>query len=484
MCSNRTILVISLASLFVFYEASYANRGEAVGQLMVKLGKSLTLGGSKAKALKAKSIRSEFLTEIKAEHGDALKRLSMFSLYSKEFSNHILNSARQIKSEVGFKDMTAEIIQKIEADIRLAREAVGSRRLYGYTGFTSSEIIGGGMRLPEKNYISPKSFEEGIRPMLSYLKRLKGQNNWPQTSIKDGYHSTHLSLDGEKEDLFSYAISRALDNVDDAIKLKNVGSVSATEALIKVFQSNKLLDVNSIHQMWFVVVKVFPNKIEGFLDDFVEVIFEKFAKTSYDFEVYRAAASLVKGLPSHGNSEMAQSLSEISEDIMRLGHIVNGKGIAKGSLNVISLFSVVERSGMKLSIKYSDEWVENTSRMIDDVANTGNLNDLSAKLSNAFKRAEEFGDQFVGDANLAKKVIFDFKGAILKGGKFKDEIVTIYFRWILNDRKILSISNDEVAKSIAEIIESKDLFHLMDDPEISRILDEVPSIMESITKYL
>ena len=113
-----------------------------------------------------------------------------------------------------------------------------------------------------------------------------------------------------------------------------------------------------------------------------------------------------------------------------------------------------------------------------------NLSDLSAKLSNAFKRAREFGDQFIGNANLAKKVIFDFKGAILKGGALKDEVVTTYFRWILKDRKILSISNDEVGKIIAEIIESKNLFHLIDDPEISKILDEVPDIMESITKHL
>ena len=73
---------------------------------------------------------------------------------------------------------------------------------------------------------------------------------------------------------------------------------------------------------------------------------------------------------------------------------------------------------------------------------------------------------------------------ILKGGELKDEVVTTYFRWILNDRKILSISDGEVAKIIAEIIESKNLFHLMDDPEISRVLDEVPAIMESIAKLL
>ena len=365
MCSNRNILVISLASLFVFCEASYANRGkavgDAVGQLMVKLGKSFTSGGSKAKALKAKSIRSEFLTTVKAEHGDALKRLSIFSFHGREFSNHILKSARQIKSEVGFKDMAAEIIQKIRINIRLAQKGAVEHKLYGYIGGNSS-----------KGYISRGDLDKKLEPMLRYLRRLKDQDTWPRTGIKDGYYATpqhnltYHTLDGEEISLFPYSINRALDVVDDAIILKNKGSASATEALIKVFDSKELLDVNSIHQMWFVVVKVFPNKMDRFLDDFVEVIFEKFAKTSYDFEVYRAAASLVKGLPSHGNSEMAQSLSEISEDIMRLGHRVNGKEIAKGSLNAISLFSVVERSGMKLGVKYSDEWVLNTSRMIDD----------------------------------------------------------------------------------------------------------------------
>ena len=60
MCVNRNILVASLALLFVFCKVSYANRGEAVGQLMVKLGNALTQGGSKANALKAQSIRSKF----------------------------------------------------------------------------------------------------------------------------------------------------------------------------------------------------------------------------------------------------------------------------------------------------------------------------------------------------------------------------------------------------------------------------------------
>ena len=175
------------------------------------------------------------------------------------------------------------------------------------------------------------------------------------------------------------------------------------EALIKVFQSNELLDVNSIHQMWFVVVKVFPNKIDGFLQDFVEVIFKKFAETPYDFEVYRAAASLVKGFSSSiKNAEVTQSLSRISEDIMRLGHIVNGREITAGSLNVISPFRVVG-SGRGLGITYSDEWIKNTSRMIDEAATTGSLSDLSSSLSSAFKRAREFGNQFVGDGNLAKK---------------------------------------------------------------------------------
>ena len=372
MCVNRNILVVSLASLFVFCEVSYANRGEAVGQLMVKLGNALTQGGSKANALKAKAIRSKFLTEVKADHAEALGGLSR--------------------------------------------------------SYSRGEFLG----------------------------------------------------------LFPYSISKALGTVDDAIILKNRGgSVSATEAFIKVFHSKELLDVNSIHQMWFVVVKVFPNKTDGygFLQDFVEVIFKKFAETPYDFEVYRAAASLVKGFSSIKNSEIVQSLSRISEDIMRLGHIVNGREITEGSLNVISPFRVVA-SGRGVGIAYSDEWIKNTSRMIDEAATTGSLSDLSSSLSSAFKRAREFGNQFVGDGNLAKKVIFDFKEVILKGGELKDEVVTTYFRWILNDRKILSISDGEVAKIIAEIIESKNLFHLMDDPEISRILDEVPDIMESITKLL
>ena len=351
MCVNRNILVASLALLFIFCKASYANRGEAVGELMVRLGNSLTSGGSKADVLRAKSIRSEFLTKVKAEHFKDLRTLSRYD--RRAFSGHILRYARK--------------------------------------RITLAEHMRSGDEIPK----------------------------------------------------------------------------SVAEALIKVFHSNELLDVNSIHQMWLVVIKVFPSKIDGFLYDFVEVIFEKFTKTPYDFEVYRAAASLVKGLiPPGKHPELAQSLAKISEDIMRLGHIVNGKEIAKGSLDVISPFSVVERShsmrlGVKLGIKYNDEWVKNTSRMIDDVANTGNLSDLSAKFSNAFKRAREFGDQFVGDTNLAKKVIFGFKDTILKGRTVKDDKVTIYFRWILNDRKILNISNDEVAKIIAEIIESKNLFHLM-----------------------
>ena len=485
MCVNRNILVASLALLFIFCKASYANRGEAVGELMVRLGKSLTSGGSKADALRAKSIRSEFLTEVKADHAEALKGLSSFyGSAGGEFSGPILNSARQIKLKADFKYMTASVVGSIEANIRMAQKAADEHRLYGIKIDEFARRWG-------KDKISRRSFDEDFKPVFRYLEGLKRQDTWPRDGIKNGYYSSSIRnltyhSGNRKIKLFPYGISIALDNVDDAIRLKNVGSVSATEALIKVFDSKELLDVNSIHQMWFVAVKVFPNKIDWFLKDFVEVIFEKFAKTSYDFEVYRAAASLVKGLASHENPEIAQSIAKISEDIMKLGHIVNGKEIAKGSLDVISPFSVVKRSsmklGIKLDIKYSDEWVENTSKMIGDAANTGNLSDLSAKFSNAFKRAREFGDQFVGDKNFARKVILGFKDAILKGGTVKDEKVTIYFRWILKDRKILSISNDEVARVIAEIIESKNLFHLMDDPEITRILDEVPEIMESIAR--
>ena len=379
--------------------------------------------------------------------------------------------------------MTAGIIQRIEENIQMAQKAADEMRLYG--------SIGNGFSLGKRGYISRGELDKSFEPMFRYLRRLRDRGTWPRGSIKDGYYSssTHdLTYHSTNREigLFPYSISKALGNVDDAIILRNKGSVSATEALIKVFHSKELLDVNSIHQMWFVVVKVFPNKIDGFLQDFVKVIFKKFAETPYDFEVYRAAASLVKGFSSsikYSDSEIAQSLSRISEDIMRLGHIVNGREIAEGSLNVISPFRVVA-SGRGVGIAYSDEWIKNTSRMIDEAATTGSLSDFSLSLSSAFKRAREFGNKFVGDENLAKKVIFDFKDAILKGGELKDEVVTTYFRWILNDRKILSISDGEVAKIIAEIIESKNLFHLMDDPEISRVLDEVPAIMESIAKLL
>ena len=476
MCSNRNILVISLVSLFVFCEASYANRGDAVGQLMVKLGKSFASGGSKANALKAKSIRSKFLTEV-----EALKGLALSSRGSRgEFSGHILKSARRMKLGVSFKEMIAEVIKKIEKDIQMARQAVGERRLYGDVGERSS-----------RGYISRGDLDKKLEPMLTYLKRLKEQTTWPTTSIKKGYYLTphnltYHSLDSGEISLFPYSISRALDAADDAIILKNKGSASATEALIKVFDSKELLDVNSIHQMGIVVIKIFPNKIDGFFQDFVRVSFEKFAKTSYDFEVYRAVASLLKSFSSsYRDTEVAaRALAKVSEDIMSLGHIVNGRKITEGLLDVIPPFSVVKDGG-KLSIGYNDEWVKNI-RIIDHLrsANTGSLSNFSVRFSNVFKRAREFGSQFVGDANLAKKVMFDFKDAILKGGAIKDKIVTTYFRWVLNDRKILSISNDEVGKIIAEIIESKNLFHLIDDPEISKILDEVPDIMESITKHL
>ena len=89
MCVNRNILVASLALLFIFCKASYANRSEAVGELMVRLGKSLTYsGGSKADALRAKSIRSEFLTKIKAKHYNDLRNLPRYN--RRAFSGNIL----------------------------------------------------------------------------------------------------------------------------------------------------------------------------------------------------------------------------------------------------------------------------------------------------------------------------------------------------------------------------------------------------------
>ena len=271
MCVNRNILVVSLASLFVFCEVSYANRGEAVGQLMVKLGNALTQGGSKANALKAKSIRSKFLTAVKADHAEALRGLSRSGRGERgEFSGHILGSARQIKSGTDFKDMTAGIIQRIEERIQMAQKAANEHRLYG--------SLGNGFSQEKRGYISRGELDKNFEPMFRYLRRLRNRGNWPGGSIMDGYYSssTHDLMYHSADraiGLFPYSISKALGNVDDAIILRNKGSVSATEAFIKVFHSKDLLDVNSIHQMWFVVVKVFPNKTDGFLQDFVEVIF-------------------------------------------------------------------------------------------------------------------------------------------------------------------------------------------------------------------
>ncbi len=288
------------------------------------------------------------------------------------------------------------------------------------------------------------------------------------------------------------------------------GCKKCTRSMISFFDESADLTADNIRGAAASIVRKFMRQVRkedrgdvihlrDFAKDFANTLAGKIGSAKYSVEVYseavRSLRFIAAGLKGFGDGA-EKAFLELADDINDLGQAVaksEGKvvdnftttpllvpSLTKNGKRVEHSFSGIEGVYQIDQLGINSNWVDSFEDIVKNSFDRNTLAAATKELRRSGQTLRDFGlfapkyDKLGGE-----RIIKVFEEAINEYGA-TDEVIVEFFSWMTRNSTRFSIASDDIAETISDILKSKDLYHLLDSPQLEKVFDENPEIWKAL----